>query len=252
MAERNDAADAIGDLVDTLEELRGELEPDSPGPGRGPPLRPPTPGELLRMADEVAIPLLIRTLEAQIRALERLQRAVGLLRREREVRERTGETRERSRERVEGLRDRTLDGLDDVLAELGRTVEGEPTDRRARELLADARELRDEIDDRLRDATEGRERRGRDSDRVRDARTIEVTSPDEEDEDEETDVDVDAELDTLRDRYRPEEGGEEADGLDGGDESVDTDGEDDEGDDTEESGEGDGADGDDDRPPGAR
>lgn len=251
MADRtDDAADAIGDLVDTLEALREELESASRGPGRGPPLRPPTPEEFLRMADEVAIPFLIRALETQIRALERLQRAIGLLRREREVRERTGEARDRSRERVETLRNRTLDRLDDVLAELGRTVEGEPGDRRARELLADARQLRDEIDDRLRDVTGERERRLRDPDREPgDARTIEVTAPDEDGDNEKgTEVDVDAELETLRDRYRPDEAAEDGEAGETDEGGADgTDGADDERDSGDDGGEG--TDGDDDRPP---
>ena len=68
----------FAELETQVEELRREI-----GPPRGPlglP-RPPSPGELLRFADEHAIPTTIAILEANVRALEALREAIGLLRR---------------------------------------------------------------------------------------------------------------------------------------------------------------------------
>ncbi|MWV40618.1 hypothetical protein [Natrialba sp. INN-245] len=212
MADRDDElVEAIRELTRTIDELSDELE----SPRRRPPLRPPTPRELLSFTDEVAIPALLAVLESSVRALEAFQRGLELVRTEREVRDRTTDAVAVSNERANELRKTTLSRLDTVLAELQRaSSEGTlPADEHARELLTDARTLRDEVDDRLRAATE--EDDPVDSDRSSGSRSIEIDvadgDPRSDSEDPqpgpESAVDVDAELETLKDRYGADEEG---------------------------------------------
>jgi hypothetical protein len=88
-----------------------------------------------------------------------------------------------------------LERVDDALAELQRSYEGEPEDPTARRLLADARELRAEIDERLRASVDP------DGDAAPDDRPS---------------VDVEAELASLREQAgRDGDDGDDADGGDG-------------------------------------
>ncbi|WP_254768358.1 DUF7547 family protein [Salinilacihabitans rarus] len=220
-----DLAEAVRELSETLRELRRELEREGREGRerrRGRPFRfrPPRPEDLLRFADDVALPTLIALLEATLRSLEAFQRGLALVRRERRARDRTRETAETTRARADELGERALDQLDVALSELQRALSGEGADvpdDRARDLLVDARELRDEVDRRLRDATAGPEpgdERGR-------AIEIEDGSDDADETEADPSVDVDAELETLRERYGPEE---DAEGGEGNDESDDEDG----------------------------
>ena len=230
MADRDaDLEETLDELVRTLAALQDELETR-----HRPRLRPPTPGELLRFSDEVAIPTLLAILEANVRALEGLQKGIKLVRAEEDARARTGEAVDTTRSRANDLRRTTLSQLDAALVELQRAVgEGTlPSDQGARELIDEARELRDEVDRRLRDAGDSIDAR------ESGARTIEiddaVDAPDEtETDDPPADVDVDAELETLKDQYGPDE--EDEDGTadsssdDGAAGDDDRDGPDDEG-----------------------
>ncbi|RQH03132.1 DUF7547 family protein [Natrarchaeobius oligotrophus] len=202
-------AEAIRELARTIDELSHELE----SPRRRPPLRPPTPRELLSFTDEVAIPALLAMLNSSVRALEAFQRGIEIVRTEREVRDRTSDAVTVSSDRANELRRTTLSRLDTVLSELQRaTSEGTlPADDRARSLLTDARELRDEVDERLTDATDELETRESSTGAVE----IDVESgrPD----DDGSNVDVDAELETLKDRYGPDDPDVAADESDGGD-----------------------------------
>ncbi|WP_135822595.1 DUF7547 family protein [Halostella litorea] len=186
-------ARAAGDLADSLRELRGDVEPRR-GPLGLP--RPPRPDELLRFADEAAIPALVAVLEANVRALEALQRAIRLARRGEDARQQGGEARDRAAD----LSRATLQRVDSALEEFQRAVEsgGLPDDSPAAPVLEDARELRREIDRRLRDATA-------------EERTLDEFE--DEDSGKGVNVDVDAELDSLRDQYR--EDGDEDEGGDG-------------------------------------
>ncbi|MFC4246164.1 hypothetical protein ACFOZ7_04030 [Natribaculum luteum] len=209
MANRDeDLAESIDELTQTLRDLRHELEP-RPEPR----LRPPTPGELLRLTDEVAIPALVAILEANVRALEAFQRGLRLVRRDRDVRERTGRATDVTRTRATELRETTLEQLDGALAELQRALgEGAlPQNRQARDLVEDARELRDEVDRRLRDA-------GEEVDAETKGRTIEIDDS-TDDRPDESDVDVDAELETLKDQYGSDDAGDETDGDEPDDET---------------------------------
>ncbi|PSP83222.1 hypothetical protein BRC83_07575 [Halobacteriales archaeon QS_1_68_17] len=139
-----DLARLAGELARALGELQRELEPRGPG---GLP-RPPTPRELLRFTDRVAIPAVILLLETNIRALRLLQRAIRLS-------EGRDDTRGEVQRRAEAVSAATLERLDGTLSDLQAALEGQPTDDRARSLLAEARALRAEIDGEIRSA--GRE-----------------------------------------------------------------------------------------------
>lgn len=216
MTDRDDElAAAIEELTATLRQLQDELEPR-----RRSRLRPPTPREILRFSDEVAVPALIAILEANLRALEAFQRGLGLLRREREVRDGTDRAVESTRARADDLRRTTLDQLDAALAELQRAAgEGAlPRNREARELIEDARDLRDEVDRRLREA-------GTDADVGSAPETPEPTGHRIEIDDgadaNESEVDVDAELETLKDQYADSEDAPEPNDDDGNDGETD-------------------------------
>jgi hypothetical protein len=207
----------VTELERTLRELRTEVETEGsvpPVPGRRPDRslpRPPTPRELLRFTETYTIPTVVALLEAAIRALELLAGAIRLLDgRDPRSPERRGaaggsvlaEASAAAGERAAETGREALARVDDALAELQRTYEGEPTDPAASRLLADARELRDEIDERLA-ATERRD--GRERADGRDGGTDDRPS-----------VDVDAELESLRQQAGRGSGNETDEDDDGG------------------------------------
>ena len=205
----DDLADLADDLAGTLEELRRELRAQAPRGPLGLP-RPPTPRELLRFTDEFAIPTAIAVLEANIRALELLQGTIKLVERERDVSERA----RRTRDRAEVASSTTLDRLDDALRDLQRAAsEGAlPSDADARRIIEDARALRADLEERLREAeadADAARRRERDEGTV-----IDVVGPDDStdgDGEDEPDINVDEELDSIRadlDREADEEDGD--------------------------------------------
>jgi hypothetical protein len=170
-ASDEDLARLAADLARSLRDLQRELEP-----GERRRLRPPSPRELLRFTEEVAIPGAILILETNVRALRLLQRAIRLADPDRGI----TDTRDTAvRNRAVKLSQTTVQKLADVLADVQDAVEGRPTDDDAERVLQEARSLRDEIDDRL--AAEA--------------------SPDEPDLDPDTavPVDVDAELQSIKD-----------------------------------------------------
>jgi len=129
----------VAELETALRERKRERRPRGP---LGLP-RPPTPRELLRAADEHAIPATIASLEATIHALELLRLAI-----------RADDRRRESSERAERIGAAALSRLDDALADARDALEGRPTDEEARRLLAETRRLRDDIESRVRE-TEG-------------------------------------------------------------------------------------------------
>ncbi len=137
-----DPADTVGDLARTVEELQGELARGASPPGP----RPPTPRDLARFTSEVTIPAIVLALETNVRLLRLLQRALRLAAGE-DPRRGGGGTA--ARERAEDLGRRTLGRLDDALADLQDALEGRPPEDPARELLDEARSLREEVDARL-------------------------------------------------------------------------------------------------------
>jgi len=157
MSDRDSGEDLsrlVAELVTTLEDLESELDPPEDRP-----LRPPKPSELRLFASDVAIPGLILVLETNIRALRLLQRALRLS-------EGTERTRRESRElgrRARDVSETTLERLDDALVDLQDAVEGRPNDEEAADLLADARELRSEVQTRLREYADDAANRARKS-----------------------------------------------------------------------------------------
>lgn len=202
--DEEDLARVAGELADTLEELRAELAtpPRREGPFGLP--APPTPGELLRITDEYAIPFAIAVLEANVRALEALQAAVSLLR--------TGETAtdeaRAARDRAADLSRSTLRQLEGVLADLESAVEDDalPRQEDARAVLTEAHELRAELAEALEPPADGSETA---DEPVTDPEG-EPLSPDEPD----PDVDVESELQSIRAELDRVENGDGEDGDD--------------------------------------
>lgn len=140
----DDLPDLVGELAETTEQLRDELD-------GGPRLRPPTPGELVRFTSDVTIPAIILVLETNVRALRLLQRTLRFAEGRSESVDRPGDG---ARERAADLGRETLDRFDSALADLQDALSGRPSDDDARELLEEARNLRTEIEHRL-DAAPG-------------------------------------------------------------------------------------------------
>lgn len=130
-------ADRVRRLEATLEALQDELESQDRGLV---PRRPPSIREVLAFADEFAIPAAIAVLDANRRMLELLQGAIRATERGRSVGAASAPI---ARETVDRL-DRALSDLQTTLHETSL-----PENDDARQLLQEARELRDEIDDRL-------------------------------------------------------------------------------------------------------
>jgi hypothetical protein len=211
MTRDDDLEERVDELQRSLEQLRREIEPRPPrGPGGLP--RPPTPRELVRFADRQAIPTAIAVLEANVRALELLQAALRLSDPERAA----TEGADRTRVRAEELSRRSLDRLDDVLRDLQEAAGGEalPRNSDAREILEEARRLREEIATGIGEAERDRERaRNRDREREEDRRDADAT-------DEGIEIDVEDELDSIRAELEGDDGdrGDESDGSDGSEE----------------------------------
>jgi hypothetical protein len=212
----DDLAALVTELEGTLRELRTEVEGDARGPsaprerGEGPALpRPPSPRELLQFTESYTIPTVVAFLEAAIRGLELLAGTIRLL----DGRDpRPPERRDDGRgvladvstaagERAAAGGREALARVDDALAELQRSYEGEPEDPTARRLLADARELRGEIDDRLTAIERDGEERG----------DGEAAADDGNARDHGPSVDVDAELASLKEQAGRDEAADETD-----------------------------------------
>ena len=135
-----DVTALLTELVGTLQELQTEVEPRTE---RGRP-RPPTPEELLRFTSDVTIPAAILVLKTNIEALKLLRRALRLA----EGRPATASSGG-VQERATQLSRATLARLDDALSDLQGAVEGRPPDAEARELLTEARDLRESLAEQL-------------------------------------------------------------------------------------------------------
>jgi len=144
----------LADLERTLTELRSAIDADVRG-GNGTtpddrrrPRRPPTPGEILRFTEEYTIPTLIALLEATVRSLELLRAVLRLA-------GPGATTAERLRERSRADDAPDVATLRDALGDLRAALTGAdlPADSEAGSVLADARALTEEIDDRLADAS---------------------------------------------------------------------------------------------------
>jgi len=158
-----DITELLADLTQELRSLQQEVEPD-----RDRSLR----RDLARLTSEVAIPGLILLLKTNIQVLQLLRRAIRIAdgRNPRQSRE-TGEMRKRA----EQLGQVTLAQLDNVLSELQGAVEERPDSDRSVQLIEEARNIRQQIQDEL----------NTDGESIEDA--------------DEVDIDVEAELRALKD-----------------------------------------------------
>ncbi|MCU4753846.1 hypothetical protein OB919_17975 [Halobacteria archaeon AArc-curdl1] len=202
---------AIKELTATLDELRVDLERGRTRPR--PRFRPPTPEELATFGDEVAIPATIGILKLNIKALETLQRTLRASRRSKNLRDDADAVASRTRKHSSAIRETTLSHLDSALEELQDAISGGSleADERTRDLLEDARRLRQEVDRRLERQSDSL----RADESAAETHRIEITSEDTdsdtrdenepatESNDTRVDVDVDAELETLKEQYSP-------------------------------------------------
>src|SRR6056297_3380342 len=132
-----DVSALLSELVRTLQDLQTEVEPRTE---RGRP-RPPTAEELIRFTSDVTIPAAILVLKTYFEALKLLRRALRLA----EGRPAKASSGGGVQERATQLSRATLARLDDALSDLQGAVEGRPPDAEARELLTEARELRESL-----------------------------------------------------------------------------------------------------------
>lgn len=192
MAEPDDELERVaGDLADTLDALRQELEADRRGP--------PRVVDLLRFTERYTIPAVIAVLEANIRILELLAGGIRVATGDEAPAERRGATADAARA--------TLDALDSALQDATRALSGgTPANPEARELLQEARSLRAELDDRLERETGTRP--------PSDSQSQDDTSKDP------VSIDVDSELQGIREDVEAERQARERldDRLDGDDE----------------------------------
>lgn len=187
----SDIGPLIATLVRTLQDLEAEFEPRTES---GIP-RPPSPRELMRFTSDVGIPAAILLLRTNIEALKLLQRALRLADGRTPT---TGTDGSEVRRRAEELSRTTLSRLDGALADLQDTVEGRPEDEDARELLNEARDLRNDVEQKLQDR----------------ARANGETLPEESVTEESVPVDVDAELRSIKDEFDDGTGSGDADASD--------------------------------------
>ena len=230
-----DIDEVAAELSDAMRELRDDLQQEAPSGPAGLP-RPPSPREVLRFADEVAIPAAIAILEANIKILEAIQRGIRLADRERQVRERT----EDARSRAADVSETTVNRLDTALSDLQRVVEegSLPNNEAARDVLDEARSLRDRLDDQVQSATDTADS-AREAERRIDIESEQPTEDDESDVDRNADsdteddgstrdesddsgathIDVDSELESIKRQYGDEPEPPDSESMDGGDES---------------------------------
>jgi hypothetical protein len=204
-----DLAAQVAELRETLDELQGTVGSGRPGP--------PRPGELVRFTESYTIPTLIAMLETSIRALELLGATLRLVDGRGLESDRRRTRSDAASARVESVGRATVDRVDAALSELTAALEGEPPEGEARDLLAEARALRDEVDERVRDGRLGERTRDGSGDSQptgtgeTDGHTIPVTpegrDPDRVSatEDPADEVDVDAELESIRDEVEEEQ-----------------------------------------------
>lgn len=204
-------ADRVAALEEALRALQEDRR-DEASRARGELLRPPTPGEVIRFADEAAIPLMITLLEANIRLLETIQRTIRLAGAERAGRSSEGAVGERAL----NIGEDTIRQLDGALSELQRVLEGTPQHDAAADVLEEAAELRAELDRYVRDARRSVE----EAEEPDGGRSIPIESgeSEERDDEEEPAIDVDAELESIKRDFEERDGDQEdADGSDAAD-----------------------------------
>jgi hypothetical protein len=164
MARRDDDFDELlADLETTLGDLRETLREEQ---GERRPMRPPSPGELLRFTEEYTIPTVISVLEANIRALKLLQQLLRLADPARSLEEGTRSVRDRlasadTRGTATVAGEAALDQFERALADLQTALRESdlPTDGEARSIVEEARSLSNEIERRVVESERSRSER---------------------------------------------------------------------------------------------
>lgn len=218
---RDELAIALEELADAIRELGEAIDARSRSTTRPNPLSPPSVTDVLRAADEVAIPALITLLEAQIRTLRYLQRGSRVVRRGKAVDDRVRGSGPTVPERYADP-DVVLDRLGSTLDQIGRRLD-ESADEETRDLFDRTRSLYEEIDGRLADYErrlddETDSQAGYRIDISEPSSDADATEPSGEGDDtqgprksgtgrdtDQVDVDVDAELETLREHHGPDQ-----------------------------------------------
>jgi len=217
------------ELVELLEELSENLDELGDGIESGERANRPQSRDLVRFTESYTIPTVISLLEAAIQSLELLQGVLRLVGGRELDRDRGRGRTERSELGTVGRA--TFDSVDAALTELAAALDGEPPEGTARDLLRDARVLREEIDERLGESREraDRSKRDRDSSRPQASddtdreETHEIPVQAESREGPAADlpanpaVDVDAELASIKDEMRDDQLPEESDRQNGSD-----------------------------------
>jgi len=216
--ETEELAVLLAELEETLTDLRSAVEDDVRGGGAGerrerresvlPPRRPPTPGEIIRFTEQYTIPTLVAVLEATVQSLELLRAVLRLAG--------PGPTEDRIRDRLGASEAPDTATLRETLADLRAALTGAdlPEESAAASVVADARSLTADIDERLasideergaeRDRERGPEPEQRDrSESASDKRGVAIDVREEDDgdvtdESADVDVDVDAELASIK------------------------------------------------------
>lgn len=181
MSDRDDLRRAIDDLETAMRDLQAELENEATTQPTVPQL--PSVYDLLRFADQAAIPAAVAVLEANIQILKSIQQAIRIA----EGIDRAETDNDRGQQ-LASLGEETLTRLTRSLDDLQRLIEAGslPQEETARSILTDARDLQDQLESQTDQATE-----------------TATDQPAEEDSDEVT-IDIDAELESIKDEYTDE------------------------------------------------
>lgn len=179
MSDGDDLKRRLDELETAMRELQAELEGETNTPPSGV-IRPPSVGDLLRFADQAAIPALIAILEANIRILESVRQAIRLT-----ESTRRSETQPSQRSELAEVGEETLSRLAQSLDDLQTLIEAGslPQEETARSILTDARDIQEELETQ--------------------AETTDGTT--EESSEEEVHIDIDAELESIKEEYDEDE-----------------------------------------------
>lgn len=178
---------AVRELREEISEREDHQDMTTPRPSE----------ELLRLADEAALPALISVLKANIRMLEGLRRAI-----------RESKADDRPEDAVDAIDSSTADRVDSILVELQRAMEAAPENPAARDVLDQAKELRGELDRHIREAKQYKE-------------SLDSAITREADEEVETiEIDIDAELEEIKRQHRDANAVPDADTSDEDDATV--------------------------------
>lgn len=202
MSDRDaDLAETAAELEQSMRDLRQELESDlSRGPLGLP--RPPSPGELLRFADEAVIPAVIAILEANIKILESIQAGIRIANSRSQV---TAGTKDQAKT-VQSIGKDTLDQFEGAIDDLQSVIEegGLPEHDEAREILQQARDLRESLDAEVEEASKQPPEEESEEDESVDSTVSE-----------ELDIDVDSELESIKQEYEPDDTDEDSSDVKG-------------------------------------